>query len=83
MEIENRFAGLATFQLETQSPLLAGALANFDCRVDSLQAVEDHVLVVGRVLALQASENHRPLLHYQRAYHVLNQELTNQSEPPS
>ncbi len=80
VEIEDRFAGLATFQLETESPLLEGALANFDCRVESLREIADHVLVVGKVLALKTSESQAPLLYYQRAYHTLPQKSTSQDE---
>jgi flavin reductase (DIM6/NTAB) family NADH-FMN oxidoreductase RutF len=69
--VENRFEGVETFTLKTQSPLLNDALVGFDCLVYSLQEIGDHVLVIGKVVALRASELQAPLVYYQRGYHGL------------
>ncbi len=71
VHVENRFDGVETFTLKTQSPLLNDALVGFDCLVYSFQEIGDHVLVIGKVVALQASELHAPLVYYQRGYHGL------------
>ena len=45
----------------------ADALANFECETTSMHDGGDHVIFVGRVLALRTTEG-RPLLYYRGAY---------------
>jgi len=42
--------------LETGAPVLEGALASFDCRVDSVLDVGSHGVVIGDIVALTVSE---------------------------
>ncbi len=70
-ELENRFVGLETFTLITQSPFLSDTLAGFDCQLYALQTAGDHTLVIGKVVALHESEAQLPLIYYQRTYHAL------------
>jgi 3-hydroxy-9,10-secoandrosta-1,3,5(10)-triene-9,17-dione monooxygenase reductase component len=49
------FAGLAWRAAATGSPLLDGAVAHLDCRVEALHDGGDHVICVGRVVALGAT----------------------------
>lgn len=60
---EDRFAGLATGEAETGSPLLAGSLAWLDCALHDVLEGGDHSIVLGRVLACGAGEG-EPLLYY-------------------
>src|SRR4029077_283487 len=55
---------------EAASPILADALANFECETKSMHDGGDHVIFVGQVLALRTGEG-RPLLYYRGAYRQL------------
>jgi 3-hydroxy-9,10-secoandrosta-1,3,5(10)-triene-9,17-dione monooxygenase reductase component len=50
------------------APLLAGALAWIDCRLDAVHDGGDHVIAVGRVLDMGAADGGRPLLFYRGGY---------------
>ena len=67
-EYEDRFLGLETFNLATGAPILAGAVAGFDCEVLAAYAVGDHTLFIGDVLAVQISQDAHPLIYYNRRY---------------
>jgi flavin reductase (DIM6/NTAB) family NADH-FMN oxidoreductase RutF len=71
-ESGDRFAGLETFRLVTETPLLSVALAAFDCRVIATHPVGTHTLFIGEVLAIQNQEGGSPLLYFNQAYHKLN-----------
>lgn len=63
----------------TSAPLLLGALAWFDCEVESISEHGDHAIIVGRVVAA-ASTDGEPLLYYSRRYHRIGAAL---SETPA
>ncbi|MEA2511140.1 MAG: hypothetical protein QOJ59_627 [Thermomicrobiales bacterium] len=64
-----RFTGIPHDLAATGSPILRGALAWFDCRVDAIHDGGDHVIVVGEVLAVGLGEDtDDPLLNYEGAY---------------
>jgi flavin reductase (DIM6/NTAB) family NADH-FMN oxidoreductase RutF len=64
-----RFTGIAHDLAATGSPILRGALAWFDCRVNAIHDGGDHVIVVGAVLAVGLGEDtDDPLLNYEGAY---------------
>jgi flavin reductase (DIM6/NTAB) family NADH-FMN oxidoreductase RutF len=73
--LSNKWEGVRTEIWETGSPILADALASFDCRTSSMHDGGDHVIFVGRVLRLRAIADGRPLLYYRGAYHQLSQGL--------
>lgn len=58
----------------TGAPLLVGALAWFDCEVESVTEHGDHAIIVGRVVAA-ASTDGEPLLYFARRYHRLGTRL--------
>jgi len=58
----------------TGAPLLIGALAWFDCEVESISEHGDHAVIVGRVVAA-ASTDGDPLLYFARRYHRLGAQL--------
>jgi flavin reductase (DIM6/NTAB) family NADH-FMN oxidoreductase RutF len=58
----------------TGAPLLLGALAWFDCEVESISEHGDHAIIVGRVVAA-ASTDGEPLLYFARRYHRLGTQL--------
>jgi flavin reductase (DIM6/NTAB) family NADH-FMN oxidoreductase RutF len=64
-----RFAGIPHELAVTGSPILHGALAWFDCRVDAIHPGGDHLIVVGSVLAVVLGDDtDDPLLNYEGAY---------------
>jgi flavin reductase (DIM6/NTAB) family NADH-FMN oxidoreductase RutF len=67
---QRRFEGLETATAVTGSPILAGALVSFDCRVVDAHDAGDHVIYVGRVEAV-ATAGGEPLLYHQAAYRTL------------
>jgi flavin reductase (DIM6/NTAB) family NADH-FMN oxidoreductase RutF len=69
----DRLAGLETFTLETGVPLLAGGLANFDCRVVQTYYSGTNTLFIGEVVAARSAEGGDPLLYFSRGYHRLTE----------
>lgn len=66
---DGRFTGLAHEFSVTGCPILAGALAWFDCLVDQVLAAGDHLAIVGRVVGVGAGvDTDDPLLNYEGAY---------------
>jgi flavin reductase (DIM6/NTAB) family NADH-FMN oxidoreductase RutF len=59
----------------TGAPLLLGALAWFDCEVESISEHGDHAIIVGRVVAAALTEG-EPLLYFARRYHRLGAQLS-------
>ena len=55
------------------NPLLDGALAHVECDIEALHDGGDHVIVVGRVRALEAPglESGSPLVYYRSRYRAL------------
>lgn len=49
-------------------PLIHNALASIECEVHSVLEGGDHWIVLGRVLALEASAEGNPLLYFRSAY---------------
>ncbi len=59
----------------TGAPILRDALAWLDCRVTAVHDGSTHWIVVGAVAAAGYSdEDAVPLIHFNRAYHVLTPE---------
>lgn len=58
----------------TGAPLLVGALAWFDCEVESISEHGDHAIIVGRVVAA-ASTDGEPLVYFGRRYRKLGPQL--------
>jgi flavin reductase (DIM6/NTAB) family NADH-FMN oxidoreductase RutF len=56
----------------TGAPLLLGALAWFDCEVESISEHGDHAVIVGRVVAVGARDGD-PLVYFRRGYHRLGE----------
>lgn len=52
----------------TGSPVLSGALAWVDCRIEQRYEAGDHLIVVGRVLDLGVEDREGPLLFYRSGY---------------
>lgn len=68
--IEDRFEGVSWHKGQTGAPLLDGALATFDCKVEKIVEGGDHVILIGRVLTVAKREG-VPLLYYEGGYKKL------------
>lgn len=64
-----RYAGTSWTTMVTGAPLLANALAALDCEVVETLPRYDHVIVIGRVCAVNACSGSLPLVYWQGDYH--------------
>lgn len=68
---EERFAMAEWDRIATGAPTLVGAVSVFDCElVDSKDMATNRVLF-GKVTGLRVGDNVRPLVYFDRSYHVL------------
>ncbi len=63
-----RFGDEPVVTAETGAPLLANALAAFDCEADALVDYHSHAIVVGRVKAVRVTEGGSALLYWRGQY---------------
>ncbi|TLF53060.1 flavin reductase family protein [Halomonas urmiana] len=68
---DDKFEGVAHGDNAAGVPLLDGALARLECRVEFTRIAGDHLLIVGRVQAF-ATEEGEPLLFYQGGFQRLS-----------
>lgn len=67
-----RWAGVAWTAGPQGNPVLEGCLCWIDCRWETEYPAGDHLLVVGRVLAMSAPDTeHRPLMYFRGQYVAL------------
>lgn len=55
-------------------PVIQGAVAHFRCRAEREIVAADHVIFIGAVDDVSRSASDRPLLHYERRFHKLEEE---------
>lgn len=69
----DKFAGQGWRPGALGNPLLDGALAHVECDIDAVHDGGDHVVVIGRVRALEAAglDTATPLVYYRSGYHAL------------
>ncbi|CAM4001026.1 Flavin reductase (DIM6/NTAB) family NADH-FMN oxidoreductase RutF [Novosphingobium lubricantis] len=70
---EDKFNELAHGTTPSGQPLLDNALAWIDCRIERVEDIGDHLLVVGAVDALDRREDGTPLLFFRGGYHDVAQ----------
>ncbi|WP_342666996.1 MULTISPECIES: flavin reductase family protein [Sphingomonas] len=68
-KMENKFADLSHGSSPAGLPLIDGALAWIDCRVESVFELGDHYLVVGAVDDLSCADAGDPLIFLRGGYH--------------
>ncbi|ABS66461.1 flavin reductase domain protein FMN-binding [Xanthobacter versatilis] len=66
-----RYQGADWTKLETGAPVLADALAAFDCELEDAIERHSHVIVIGRVVASRITESAQPLLYWAGGYRGL------------
>ena len=67
---QDRFEGVAWRTGEGPSPILAGALAYFECVTRQVWEAGDHLVFLGEVIAAQHDDG-APLIYYGSAYREL------------
>ncbi|NVK43286.1 MAG: flavin reductase family protein [Oceanospirillaceae bacterium] len=67
---DDKFAGVSHRMNDAGVPLLDGALAQLECRVEFTRGAGDHLLIVGRVERFSKAEG-EPLLFYKGAFQQL------------
>jgi flavin reductase (DIM6/NTAB) family NADH-FMN oxidoreductase RutF len=78
-DLSNRFAreeaddltGLRLGRLRTGSPILPGCLAALDCTIETRHEAGDHIIVVGRVCAIDSGAERDPLIYFGSRYRTL------------
>lgn len=68
---ENRLAGLETFFLDEDIPLLKGGLAWLICRVAQTLDSGSHTLFIAQVSAARSAEQGAPLVYFSQKYAAL------------
>ena len=66
MSVQDRNARLAT-----GAPLLADAVAVFDCRLDDLIERHTHAIVIGAVIAIRKGMTAEALVHWRGGFEAL------------
>jgi flavin reductase (DIM6/NTAB) family NADH-FMN oxidoreductase RutF len=70
-----KWQGVVVETWEGGCPILADALANFECAVHAVHDGGDHLIFVGRVLRMRSSGTGRPLLFSRGSYRLLGEPL--------
>ena len=70
-----RFCDAAWHEAESGSPILADALAYFDCRLVSRYDGGDHTIFLGEIVAAGFREDAQPLLWYASGFHALGERM--------
>jgi cob(II)yrinic acid a,c-diamide reductase len=68
---EERFASGTWGTLLTGAPILAGALASFDCELIEYKSVATHTIFIGRVVSGCSRDGAEALIYLRGAYHTL------------
>ena len=68
---EDKFAGIAVRTSAGGLPLLDGCLAAVECTLEHRFYGGDHVILVGRVVALSVAEEGEPLVFFRSRYRAL------------
>lgn len=71
----DKFSGVSHRVSANGSPIIDGVVAWIDCTLEAVHEAGDHYIVVGRVVALEASAPGRPLVFFQGAYGEFTQFL--------
>lgn len=68
---DERFALGEWAQMSTGSPVLADAVAVFDCTIFETREMSTHRVLFGKVNDVHRGENLKPLIYHNRGYRVL------------
>jgi cob(II)yrinic acid a,c-diamide reductase len=68
---DERFALGHWDKIVTGAPTLVDCVAAFDCELVDIKDMHTHRVLFGKVTGLRVGDNVRPLIYYDRSYHVL------------
>lgn len=71
LPVEERFAKAEWLSMATGAPVLADALAAFDCTLVEAKTVATHMILIGRVEAVHFGPLEPPLIYFERAFREL------------
>lgn len=66
-----RYEGAEWTKLQTGAPVLADALAVFDCEIEESLERHSHLIIIGRVRAVRITEEAAPLLYWAGNFRTL------------
>jgi len=66
-------ADVPTLDWHTGSPIVAGAIAHLDCRLETAVPGGDHTIMIGRVIGASFDAAREPLLYFRRRYRALTE----------
>lgn len=66
--MEDKWQGVVYEARETGAPILAGCLANLECRITGTHLEGDHHIIIGQVTHLEYSQAGQPLIYWRGAY---------------
>ena len=72
---ERTLAAYETHIATTGAPLIPGAAAWFDCRLESMADYGDHTILIGLVVDARADEETQPLLYFRGGYYALGERI--------
>lgn len=74
----DKWSGVSWGMTPGRCPVVDGVLSWLECTIENQFDAGDHLIVVGRVTARNngPKPEHRPLLYFRGAYHVLSQQRT-------
>lgn len=70
---EERFALSEWETVASGAPVLAGALASFDCKLVEAKDMATHRILIGQVTGLRIGDSLDPLIYHRRAYRTLRE----------
>ena len=79
--LADKWSGVEYDEGATGCPVLPGALAVFECALHAVHDGGDHVILVGRVVRLQAAGDGEPLLFWRGAYRAVGGHVGRIEEP--
>jgi cob(II)yrinic acid a,c-diamide reductase len=68
---DERFAMAEWESHHTGAPVLADALASFECRIVDAKDVATHRILIGEVIAIRTRDDLSPLVYHHRGYHTI------------
>lgn len=71
LDMEARYARNAWERLATDSPVLTGAVAAFDCAIADMHEVGSHTVFFAEVKAVRLGGHSGGLIYFDRRYHAL------------
>ncbi len=68
----DRFSGVETYTLQSETPLLVGGLAGLDCKVVHAYTMPNSTLMIGQVQAVNIAGEGKPLVYFNRGWRTLD-----------